>query len=347
MARHSTGAWYRKSKNGWYAKIGGKQIPLGIKGIENETAAQRAWHRLMANGAVPEPKTESKQADVPTVFAVIEGFLSDAKGRVKANTYANYKGLLEPVASHFGVTQATALTATKLLAYADRPEWGPSHRHNLIGAVQTAYKWAEANGVVATNPVKSTRRPSKGSRGRKAVVRPEDHAKLLTAATPELRLFLTILYETGARPNELARLTAADVEFGAGIAVLSDHKTVGTTGKPRMIVLTPRAKALLHAQAVTRPTGLLLRNARGTAWKKDGIGLAVRRARQKAGVNAIAYGYRHTFATDALANGVPDATVAALLGHSSTAMLFKHYSHLTSRADVLRQAAAVVRGSAG
>src|SRR5262249_10940502 len=53
--------------------------------------------------------------------------------------------------------------------------------------------------------------------------------------------------------------------------------------------------------------------------------------RKKTGVKAIAYGYRHTFATDALASGVPDAQVAALLGHSGTSMLHKHYAHLLSK----------------
>ena len=43
----------------------------------------------------------------------------------------------------------------------------------------------------------------------------------------------------------------------------------------------------------------------------------------------IAYGYRHGFATDAAA-GVPDAQVARLLGHSSTVMLHRHYSHLAT-----------------
>ena len=57
----------------------------------------------------------------------------------------------------------------------------------------------------------------------------------------------------------------------------------------------------------------------------------------------IAYGYRHGFATDALAAGVPDAHVAELLGHSSTAMLHKHYSHLATRVKVLTDAARAVR----
>jgi len=65
---------------------------------------------------------------------------------------------------------------------------------------------------------------------------------------------------------------------------------------------------------------------------------------EKAGLKAIAYGYRHGFASDALANGVPDAQVAELLGHSGTAMLHKHYSHLTARAKALRDALGKVRG---
>lgn len=45
---------------------------------------------------------------------------------------------------------------------------------------------------------------------------------------------------------------------------------------------------------------------------------------------------RHTFATDAPTNGVPDAQVAALLGHSGTAMLHRHYAHLGAKAKSLR-----------
>ena len=33
-----------------------------------------------------------------------------------------------------------------------------------------------------------------------------------------------------------------------------------------------------------------------------------------------------------MSNGVPDVQIAELLGHSGTAMLHKHYAHLTARA---------------
>jgi hypothetical protein len=40
------------------------------------------------------------------------------------------------------------------------------------------------------------------------------------------------------------------------------------------------------------------------------------------------------------------ANVVALLGHGSTAMLHRHYAHLTAKAGVLRNAAALVRPAA-
>jgi integrase len=68
------------------------------------------------------------------------------------------------------------------------------------------------------------------------------------------------------------------------------------------------------------------------------------RLRQKAGIpHATAYGHRHTFATDARSNGVPDAQVAELLGRSGTAMLHRHYAHLTARVKALWDALGRVR----
>jgi len=89
--------------------------------------------------------------------------------------------------------------------------------------------------------------------------------------------------------------------------------------------------------------GLLFKglNGRLTA---TAIGLRLTRACRKAGLrHCIPYGCRHTFATDALAAGVPDATVASLLGHCDTSMVHKHYSHLSSRTQTLKDAAGRIR----
>ena len=51
--------------------------------------------------------------------------------------------------------------------------------------------------------------------------------------------------------------------------------------------------------------------------------------------SGIMYGFRHSYATEMLKRGVPEAHVAQMLGHKSTAMLSKHYSHLSSEIGTL------------
>ena len=163
--------------------------------------------------------------------------------------------------------------------------------------------------------------------------------------TPAFRLFLTVAYATGARPGEVAAITAENFDAERGIVRLRAHKTAHK-GKQRIVYLTPELTALCRQLAALYPEGPLLRSATGLPWY-DTCYLAecVRKLRKKLGVKGvIPYGYRHGFATDALANGVPDAHVAELLGHSGTAMLHKHYSHLTARAQALRSALGQVRG---
>jgi integrase len=279
-----------------------------------------------------------------TVSGLITGFLADADGRVKPNTLATYQGLLTPFSRLHGATQAAELTAATSEAYARRPGWSLSMRHNFLGALATAFRFAVRSKLLRENPLTGLRRPPKASRGSKAVVPPEDFARLLEAATPALRSLLKLLHETGARPSELSHLEAIDIDFVNAVAVLADHKTAHATGRPRVIILTAAAVELLREMSERYPVGPLLRNSKGRPWTKDGIGLAVRRCREKAGVKAIAYGLRHTFATEALANGVPDAHVAELLGHAGTTMLHKHYSHLGSKARALRESLGRVRG---
>jgi integrase len=53
----------------------------------------------------------------------------------------------------------------------------------------------------------------------------------------------------------------------------------------------------------------------------------------------VCYNLRHTFATQALLNGVGVAQVAELLGHTSTEMVSKVYGHLAGEVAHMREAA--------
>jgi integrase len=103
--------------------------------------------------------------------------------------------------------------------------------------------------------------------------------------------------------------------------------------------------ALCKTLATRHPEGPLFRTATGRPWcHVCYVAEKLRRTCRQLGLAGVTlYGYRHTFATDALANGVPDAQVAELLGHSGTATLYRHYAHLTARAKTLRDALGRVR----
>jgi integrase len=173
---------------------------------------------------------------------------------------------------------------------------------------------------------------------------PGKAAKILAAASDQaFREFVTVAYATGARPSELMRLEARHVDFKAGVATM-EGKTTGRTKRTRVIHIGAVAD-LLAKLARKRPSGPLLLNSAGTPWTRHTLAHRFARLRKRLGLGkeATAKGFRHGFATDGLEGGVPLATMAELMGHTSTKMLERHYSKLRNRAEHLRDAAAKVR----
>ncbi|MCE9561577.1 MAG: tyrosine-type recombinase/integrase [Planctomycetes bacterium] len=338
MRTNSEKPWYRKVKDGWYAWVDGKQRSLGVKGKDGKKAAQDAFYRLMSADRVkPQPKAEI------VVKAIVAAFLTDAVERVKPETMAVWKSALNRFAKQFGERTGSSLKPPEVEQFARRPNISNSTVNAFLTSVITCFRWAVRAGLLTANPLNGIRKPPCGSRGASAVLTDAEFVRLHIASSATFKPFLRGLWLTGCRPGELARLTVQDVDFTSGVAVLTEHKTSGKTGKPRLIFLSAEAVVLFREQAVGGD--LLFRNKLGRRWTRWTMMKAIQVARKKAGLpkTIVCYSMRHSYATAALVNGVPDATVAALLGHSGTAMLHKHYSHLTSRVDVLRAAAGKVR----
>jgi integrase len=331
--------FFYATKNTWYVWDGDSKVSLGVRGEENKTEAMEAWHRIMANGkAVPEAR-----ADSPTVAEVIDAFLADAKERVSRGTLRNYTAFLTPFKERHGKAKADRLTPPQAETYSRKPTWNGTHRGDFLTTLASAFRLAEQTGLLASNPLRHLRKPCRSVRTALPLISADEHARLLKAATPAFRPFLEVLHMTGARPSEVATITAENFDAEAAVVRLSEHKTAHK-GKERILFLLPKAVAILRKQAKRYGSGYLFRNRHGTKFTKNAIGLVMRRLRKRAGIgHATAYAYRHSFATDALSNGVPDAQVAELLGHSGTAMLHKHYAHLGAKARVLREALGRVR----
>lgn len=316
--------WYRKDKRCWYVWCQGRQVRLAA----DKGEAFRRWHGL---GSPQEEKGGG------TVGQLVDAYLAHAEKALRPKTAASKREFLLPLKADWPKRPAGAVSADDVRAWiVGHATWGVSRRWLAGLVIRAAFRWAG-------HQLPSLGLPAARSRGRECLIKEEDHDRLVGIAPEGIREALLFLHATGCRPGELCRLTAGDIDLGLGVGVLTEHKT-SSGGRPRVVVLGEAAKAILRPLIEHHPAGPLFRNSAGSALTVNYLGCWMNRACGRLSLPGLTpYGYRHTFATDALARGTPDAIVAQLLGHQGTAMLHRHYSHLTERLDALKRAAEGVR----
>lgn len=352
--------WFRKTHMEWFTTIGGRQVRLHVKDPNDFEAALAAFVKITGRLPDPEPAPPDPSPPPPpdpppvappararTVAEVAAEFLAKKKPKVGADCWKVYSTVLNAwLVPVFGPRAVGSLAAEEVEEWADEPrpvrgskdlaQWSSSTRHDYLGVVMTLMKWAGC-----PLPLK---RPPKESRGADAVLSDAQFLAVLKHAGPgDFGDLLRVLRETGARPQEVARLTAEAVDWGNACTRVREHKTA-RHGVARVVHFNAAALAILTALRAKHGTGHLFRGRDNKPYTKDAIGQRMRRISERSGVHATAYGLgRHTFATAALVAGVPPAVVAALLGHKGTAMLDRHYSHVAGQAQVLRDALAKMK----
>jgi integrase len=327
--------WYRASKDAWFVEINGKQIRLA-KGQANEKAAWDTFYRLMASGAARLPDAESL-----AVATVCDLFLDFSEKHHSPDTYRWYRDYLQDFCESYGTLLARHLKPLHVSRWLDGHDGWKGSRRCAVIAVKRAFNWAEAEGLLPSNPIKRVQKPPQTIRDR-TLTSAEKKEILDAIKDRSFREFVVAMQETGARPSEVRRVTAENVNLEVGLWVFFEHKTALKTGRPRVIYLTPLMVELSKRLAEAHPEGPLFRGPRSKkGFTRNGVRCRFRNLRLKLPHHkgVIAYAYRHSFATDALANGVGVAQVAELLGHTSTDMVMRHYQHLRERTEHLRNAA--------
>ena len=335
MPRKAEPRWY-ESRGGWYAWVEGRQRLLA-KGKDAKAEAWRQFNRVLLDGG---QSVDREQVSVVVLFDLLLDWVQSNREPL---TYAWYRRHLQAFADDHGTMKAKDLTPAHVSRWLARKKWAKSTQHGAITAIKRAYRWGVRNRYLNADPIEMMERP--GIESRRAIMTSEQLGRVLVAIDQPFRELLTILFETGMRPSEAYRLTAADLDLARSHAILARHKTKGKSGRVRVIYLTPRACELLASLAQRSPDGPLLRNKAGTAWTRHTVAHRFGRLRDKLqlGAEATAESLRHLFVTDALDQGVPIATVAELAGHKSTAMIERHYSHLSERSEHLKRATEKIR----
>jgi integrase len=336
--------WYRKSHHMWtFTGPDGKQIPTGITDPSDLEGAIRERQRIldeMADIIAAKLAAGGSRIHRRTVTEAIPDFLAKKKAKICPGAHRLYLFALDlHFRGRFGDRVIPTLTAEEIEEWSEGFGWSNSYRHNVLGAISTFLRWAK-------HPL-PLKKPPKESRGGETVLSDEQFAKVLAAydakyGAGDFRELLTVIRETGARPQEVAQLKVDTVDWSNACARLKVHKGA-KRGQLRTLHFSEAAMATLLAQKEKHRSGHLFRSRYGSVYKEKMIVQNLQRISERVGFRAIAYGLgRHSFATKALVNGVPDTVVAAILGHKDTKMIHANYGHVGEQARALKSAIEMV-----
>jgi integrase len=331
--------FFRTSKNCWYVQFGKKQHSLHTA---DEGEALKEYGRLLT-------EQETRDTSDPRrtrIYQCFEVFLEHSKEEHAERSYAFYQDVLSKAAKSFGQVRLDDLKPHHVTAWLRTMELSDTTRAHYIGMVKASLNYCMKQGHIEKNPIAHMEKPTCSVRDR---ILDDSERKLILSSVRDqtFRDLLLALQESGARPGEIANLTAANVNLDAGTIVWFTHKTGKKTKKPRVIYMTPLLRKIIKRRlALTKEGGYLFVGRKGNPWTRSAFYSRFRRLRELhpelKGV--VPYSFRHSYCTDALEHGIPDATVAELMGHTSTTMVHKHYAHLEKKKAYLAEMAKKARG---
>jgi integrase len=157
----------------------------------------------------------------------------------------------------------------------------------------------------------------------------DEAQRLINAADASggFKALITGALMTGARYGELCAMRVGDYQRG------KIHIPRSKSGKPRDITLTAEGRAFFTALTIGRPAdALIFTRGDGSPWRAQNQMTPMRQTCRAAQINPPIgfHQLRHSYASISIMNGMPMMIVAQNLGHASTAMVQKHYGHLSA-----------------
>lgn len=293
-----------------------------------------------------------------TVSDLIRDWLDRGRDDWRPATYATNRRYAElhtiPAIGH---VRADTLDTLRVQQWIDQMRRDGLSAHfiaNCTRVVSSSYRQAMQIGLVRTNPVTGTKRPT---------VRKPDivtwaasdiaTVDMALADFPLWQAVYRVALTTGMRPGELRALRWDDIDFDASRIRIqrtmthdaNDRPIVGSTtktGKERTVTLVASAavalkrwrteQRVLHLAARRWDSGGYVFTSQyggplsATTWQQRH-----KRLIAETGVPPItAHGLRHSFASIAMGSNVHPRIVSEILGHASVQTTLDRYSHPSS-----------------
>ncbi len=327
---------FRRGKT-WYSNLqrDGRQLRRSLKTRSKKEAilrAQRIEQEIDHDAGV-------SRVEPARVEEVIHQYLefAEADGRAK-KTLAKYRQVCDQIRAEAlrqdrsRVDQLDQRFADAFRGRLHRDGLKPKTIYNRMTILRSVVLFAFRRKMTPTDPM-SGLRLKKPKPTVQPVWTPAEADEILSNAPDTYRPFLKFLRETGCRAGEAKFMTWEDIDLKSGIAHIREKDNWRPkSGDQRVVPLTDRLKQLLQSLP---QRGRWVFTAPITAQHPQaGRQISERRALQclkrilaTLGLKGHLHTFRHTFISQALSRGVPDAVVRDWVGHVDPSIL-KLYTHI-------------------
>lgn len=327
------------------------RISLGKADAISVADARREARRVLgqiADGTDPRRQARAVRQSKVIFADFAERFVKERiDGRRATTTARDYRLLLRKhINPLFGTVPLSDVAFSDLQKLHQKMRATPTQANRAVGVVRGVITYAEKLQLrpQGTNPgYKFDLNPEKA---RERFLSDEEAVRVADALdeldgnglTPWTAAAIRLLMLTGARSSEIRAMKWEHIDRDRGLAILPTSKN----GAKRTIYLAPPAMQVidrLPQRGAYVIAGLSIDKACGpltAPWAK---------VRKQAGLEDVRlHDLRHTFASAALADGLPLAVVGRILGHK-TMQATARYAHLAN--DPVAQAAQEVSSKIG
>lgn len=324
--------YFKKQSQRWVCTIQGRRITLG----KTKKEADEKFHSLMAD-------QESVSSEVTSLYDLSQVYLEWCESHRKESTFNKHKHYLESFINSVGRTlRISSLKKLHITKWTDKETWNSTTQNDAIRTVQRMLNWSVEEGYINKSPISSIQKPR--AKSRDVFYTADQWKEIRSHATGPFLDLIDFLYETGCRPLEARTLEARHVLLNHDVCMFPADESKGEEAG-RVIYLTEKSKQILKRLITDDSEGPIFLNTRGIPWTKDSIKCRLTKISEKVGFSVVAYGIRHTWATDALLNGSDSVVVAELMGHRDTTMVSKVYQKLARNPEFLKDQAKRIRST--
>jgi integrase len=297
-----------------------------------------------------EPQAAPEGTRPGTIDGLLDLFLDKHGRKLDPTTVRKLRFQLVHARTAFGDRDPATLGMVELEDWREE-DLPDGTRSDCFKAFRQAIAWSVKRGLIERDPTSGIANPRPKKEDRSDIHPFEDWSELESIAAeldPRYAAIPIFATATGLRPEEWLALHRSDIDREGGVVHVRRRYTSGVvkegckTERERVVPLTRRALAALDMNPPRLDTPILFPAPRGgyldlPHFRWDRRAMCWTAALRAAGIeHRRVYDMRHTFATWAIAAGVPTLTLAQVMGTSVAQLEATYVRWLKGTAESVR-----------